>query len=156
MDHCYCNDLFKYAVENVNLAFDQLYQIVPKDDKGDRDGFLKQIIDNTDCITDDFIYDLALSAPLKQGLIDRMDERGLINVDYVGGYVDQKDFESLLKSFILDFNNKKLRETNWVTKPEKQDNQNCLKVMAKIIVDSIGIKNAVKMIVDIDASSDVF
>ena len=152
MNHCYCNDLFKYAVNNINLAFEQLDQI---DLKGDRDDFLKQIIDNTDCITDDFIYDLALSAPLKQGLIDRMDERGLINVDYVGGYVDQKDFESLLKSIILDFNNKKMSETN-CAKQEKQDNQDCLKVMAKILVDSMGIKNAVKMIVDIDASFDVF
>lgn len=147
MDHCYCNDLFKYAVNNINLAFEQLDQI-----KGDRDDFLKQIIDNTEYITDEFIYDLALSDSLKQGLIDRMDDRGMLNVDC--GV--KKDFESLLKSIILDFNNKKMSETNWVTRPEKQDNQDCLKVMAKILVDFMGIKNAVKMIVDIDASSDVF
>ena len=155
MNYGYCNDLFKYAVENINLAFDQLDQIDLKGDKGDRDDFLKQIIDNTDYITDDFIYDLALSEPLKHGLIDRMSERGLIDVGYVVGGVDQKDFESLLKSIILDFNNKKMSETN-CAKQEKQDNQDCLKVMAKILVDSMGIKNAVKMIVDIDASSDVF
>ena len=151
MNHCYCNDLFKYAVNNINLAFEQLDQIDPKDDEGERDEFLKQIIDNTDYITDDFIYDLALSDSLKQGLIDRMDDRGMLNVDC--GV--KKDFESLLKSIILDFNNKKMSETNCV-KQEKQDNQDCLKVMAKILVDSMGIKNAVKMIVDIDASFDVF